>query len=553
MKRILPSSLLLVTAFGCSTAEDDHGIAGALSRDGRLHVQNAPLSLNSQRTGLGTRDFKGEGFVYVAGVDAPRNPKTGTVVQATNFAFAGSYAFVVYNTAGEEVGGALEIVDLREVERPVLAGSIAFTRSEFADVRVIGPYAILTGQQIEGDVTGANLTVIDISDVGAPTFVSSLALPGRYATSLAVDGNTAWITTGDDGGLVTVDIKTPAAPSIAKYTALPHALNVVRHYQQTFVLGGSPASVFAVADDQSLRTFSAPLAAGALAAPSRMAIWNNAIYTNAGSEVFRRIPLAESESTSTLATVDGTSNGIDVTSQVAVLAQGERGAAVYDVSNTASITPLGTFSFPDERGSSNQIRFGNVNDTGYIFLSHGLSGFRIVKTAFAVGDDPSACTAPWWTANDAATWWSAPAASGASTIGTWITAAESTDQCLVEVFRPSLSNSDCDALSLRRVRAIGPQPNEGQRCELQCPAGTAIANAHTRYGEASPLNASGAFSCTGTTTPALYEISCDAMTDSCNAGSKTSCDVRYHNETCGDPWYNCIKNGRTKWQCLPTP
>ena len=64
-------------------------------------------------------------------------------------------------------------------------------------------------------------------------------------------------------------------------------------------------------------------------------------------------------------------------------------------------------------------------------------------------------------------------------------------------------------------------------------AGSHIANAHTRYGEASPLNADGDFTCTGTTTPDINEVPCDKMSDACNVGAQSSCTVRYHNDTCG--------------------
>lgn len=106
-------------------------------------------------------------------------------------------------------------------------------------------------------------------------------------------------------------------------------------------------------------------------------------------------------------------------------------------------------------------------------------------------------------------------------------------------------------MSLRRVRAIGPQPNEGQVCDVSCPTGTVATCVHTLYGEASPLNANGEYTCTGTTTPDLHEIACDVMSNACNGQSSST--VRYHNEYCGDPWYMCIKNGRTKWACVPKP
>jgi hypothetical protein len=517
-----------------------------------MHLVGQPLHLTSDTPSgeLSIRTFDADGnFTYVASVDSPVNPDTNTTVQATNFAFDDRHAFVVYNTKDDEVSGALDVVDLVDPEKPVLVSSRLFRTAEFADVRLIGNYALLAGHRSDGDGEAA-LTVVDVSDVSDPKAVTTLDLPGHAATGLAVDGLTAYVTTGDNGGLVTIDVSTPASPRIKQYVELPYAVNVLRNFQRTYVLGGTEGTVYAVDDAGSLVPFAQQISSGPLTAPSRMSIWNGQLYTNAGGGELVRVALDTGAKTS-LAGVPGTANGIDTGSGIAVLAQGERGTAVFDVS-TASTTPsLGSFAFPGENGSANQVRFGTVGQTAYIFLSNGLTGFRIVKTALS-SSDPSACTTAWWEESEKADWWSAPASeAGGTTFGSWTPAPESTDKCLVEVFEPSLSNSNCTTTNLRRVRAIGPQPNEGQVCNVSCPAGTIVAHAHTLYGEASPLNAGGDYTCTGTTTPDLEEISCDVMSDACNG--QASCDVRYHNDYCGDPWYYCIKNGRTKWACVPDP
>jgi hypothetical protein len=69
-----------------------------------------------------------------------------------------------------------------------------------------------------------------------------------------------------------------------------------------------------------------------------------------------------------------------------------------------------------------------------------------------------------------------------------------------------------EALEAQRMPAWsnGLFTNVGGPCQVNCPAGTVVANVHTRYGEASLLNADGSYTCTGTT-PNLYEIACDAM------------------------------------------
>ena len=156
-------------------------------------------------------------------------------------------------------------------------------------------------------------------------------MPGHAATSIDGDGTTAYVTTGDDGGSVTIDVKSPAAPAVTQFVSLPHAVNVVRNYQRTYVLGGSPGAVYTTNDGGELVPFADNVASGPLSAPSRMAVWNNQLYTNAASGSFVQIPL-DGTGKRQLASIEGTANGIDVGGGgIAVLAQGEVGTAVDHV------------------------------------------------------------------------------------------------------------------------------------------------------------------------------------------------------------------------------
>lgn len=550
VRGLVAGTLAFLSPFvGCVTGEDI-----PLETEGRVHVVGAALSLSEREPSseLVKKGFETDSaFKYVAAVDAPINPATGLQVQATNFAFDDEFAYVVYNTAGNDLGGALEVVDLSKVDKPALVGSTVYASSEFAAVRVVGDYAYLAGKtREETGSNSASLTVVDVRDREVLRKVKSLPLPGHYATSLSIEGTTAYVTTGDNGGLAIVDISEPEAPVVTSFTELDHATTVLHNYQRTYVLGGTPARIHALADDDSLQPLSDELSKNALEAPARMAVWSNALFTNAGGPALRRLPLDGSTAPATLAMTSGTGNGIDIGAGVAVLAQGERGTFLFDVSKSGPAKSLGSFSFPDDRGSHNEVRFGKLAKATYVFVGNGLGGFRIVSTNLAVGEEVSACTTEWWKASESAVWWAAPgSASGGSTVGTWVPAGESTDQCLVENFDASLGNASCDGVVLKRVRAIGPQPNEGQSCAVSCPSGMVVANVHTRYGEASPLNADGSYTCTGTTTPDVSEIDCDAMSSACEG--KADCSVRYHNDTCGDPWVGCIKNGRTRWACVP--
>jgi hypothetical protein len=348
-------------------------------------------------------------------------------------------------------------------------------------------------------------------------------------------------------------VSEPSAPALTSLAPLDNALSVLASASGTYALGGAAnTTLYALRGGAALPL--AVVGADPSEAPARMRISGNSLVTNAehsGLSVFQLAPDGSSAALAFHADLDGTGNGVDVAGGLAILAQGEIGTLLYDVTTPSAPALLGSFAFPDESGSSNEVRFGTAAGNDYVFLSDGLEGFRIVRVGAPDDDAGAACSSPWWLATLPGDWWSVPATADATSPGAWAPlASETTDLCLVEQFVPNAENAQCSAILVKRAIAVGPHPNEGQVCPVACPPGTIIANVHTRYGEASPLNDGGDYSCTGAPDPDANEISCDAMSDFCD-GQQASCNVTYDNSFCGDPWYDCIKSGRTKWQCVP--
>ncbi|HEY2514451.1 MAG TPA: hypothetical protein VGI39_26485, partial [Polyangiaceae bacterium] len=381
----------------------------------------------------------------------------------------------------------------------------------------------------------------------------SLALGSDYGTSISLDGTTAYVSTGATaGGIATVDVSNAAAPALTGLAPIANALSAVTSGGATYALGGDSSTVL-YSVSGGVASPIATIGAAPSEAPARMDVVGNRILTNAEHSGLSVLTVGADGSASLAfhADLDGTGNGVDVAGSLAILAQGEIGTLLYDFSNPSSPALLGSFAFPDESGSSNEVRFGSSAGNDYVFLSDGLEGFRIVRIGAATDDAGAACATQWWLDAIPGDWWSVPATSDASSPGQWTAVPEeTTDICLVEQFVPDAVNAQCSAVQVKRAIAVGPHPNEGQVCPVTCPVGTIIANVHTRYGEASPLNAGGDYSCTNTSNPDQNEISCDVMSDFCD-GQQVTCAVTYDNSSCGDPWYNCIKSGRTKWQCVP--
>jgi hypothetical protein len=373
----LASSLLLAT--GCSAEKSGGGIESTSgSVAGRLHPVNLALAIAPMDAGAAP-SFQTSGatsFTYVAAVNAPVNPATSDALQATNFAFTNTHAVVTYNMAGPAIEGALDVVDLSDPTKATLVACLQFPAEEFADVAVSGGTAFLVGQGGAGGL----LAVVDIRDPAHPREIADLALGSYYATSIALEGTSAYVTTGDTGGgLVRVDVSNPSAPAIKSVVPLSNALSAIRSEETTFVFGGdTTTSLYSIATTSALPL--ATIGGGRFAAPVRMALTNADVVTNgahSGLSVLRASPTS-----ATLlfhADLPGTGNGIDIAGNLGVLAQGEAGTLLYDFTIPTAPVFLGSFAFPDDRGSANEVRLGSCVANDYIFLSDGLGGFRIVR------------------------------------------------------------------------------------------------------------------------------------------------------------------------------
>lgn len=383
--RSTPMVLALLAASaaqGCNSGRPgESGTSGSI--DGRVSSINQHLSLKKEGdiTTTPLPASAPSGYVYVAAVDSPVNVATGHVLQATNFAFDADRAYVTYNIAGPQTEGALDIIDLTDTTRPRLLSSLVFSSAEFADVARSGKYALLIGMSEASD--GGTLMVVDVGDPAHPVAVAELPLGSHYGTSITIDGREAYITTGSNGGVVRVDIKDPASPELLEVVPLSNALYALRSGGGTLALGGNSDTRLHFISGGRAREI-AVIGSQHFEAPGRMAIVDKHVVTNGAQTGLSVLKMGSDNSSARLtfhANLPGTGNGLDVADSLAILAQGEAGTFVYDFKKPHSPSLLGSFAFPDERGSANQVRFGSSAGANYIFLSNGSTGFRIVEVA----------------------------------------------------------------------------------------------------------------------------------------------------------------------------
>ncbi len=350
----------------------------------RIKLVNAPVPVRDDDaatgavSGLKPQTLEAEGggaFVYVASVDAPMF--NGKTVQATNFAFDGDTAYVVYNTAGPEIRGGIDVLDLSKLSQPKLVASIVSEEQEFADIALRGNFAYAVG----ATPRGATLKVFDIAKKSKVVEVGSLDLPAHYATSISLEtANDAWVTTGTNGGLVHVDVSNPRQPKIETSYAIPNALYVLPMQGAHLVLGGDALAVHREKDGDLAAV--APVSPAFVEAPGRLAQRDHRLFTNAGLTGLTQMDVSADGRDVTVtghSSLAGTGNGIDASSAHLFLAQGEAGTLLYDFHGNDPPAYVGKFDFPDDRGSANQVRAGKCGGKPNVFVGDGLGGFRIIQ------------------------------------------------------------------------------------------------------------------------------------------------------------------------------
>lgn len=368
--------LMLVASAASAGCVDDPSAPPSL--DGRVTLVNTTVSVGGKALSPHAAPQAAPTFAYVASVSSPAIGDL--TVQATNFAVHKDRGYVVYNTAGEDLAGGLEVLDLSDPDAPRLVASLIDTTAEFSDVAFVKDHVYAVGS----DELGAILRVWDVKHKDVPVEVATLRLDAQYGTSITIggpSGKTAYATFGANAGLAELDISDPDEPTVTRAVAIPNALYVVRVGANNLVLYGDTALAIERERAGALTPL-ATLAPTPIEAPGRMAVRGDQLYVNAGKSGLTRLAIHDGGASVTVldhAAVDGTGNGLGASDELVFLAQGEAGIQVFTRDGTPQL--LGEIEFPETRGSANQVLVGDGNGPHqkHLLISHGLEGFRILS------------------------------------------------------------------------------------------------------------------------------------------------------------------------------
>ena len=303
-----------------------------------------------------------------------------TNLTATHIDYQDNFAYVSYNTIGEEFAGAIDIIDLSDPLSPVLASRmymydrdanvVLFDNGYLYVIGVVNTERVLeaTAPSFVGRI-GVNNGIIDLEDV------TYFYQEGRVATSITKMDNSFFVTSGIDG-------------VIAKYNATDFSkVNEVAFNDLRWVASGT--NRLAVLDGaEGVIVFDAQLneisristKMGLVAGAKRtIAIKDDKLVVsegNDGAAIFNldtgaleeRLPiLIDPEN---VIETDKVTNAVAVNGDVTLLANGGAGLAIRvqnDLIDLMGVVEL--------RGSINYV----AADEDYIFAASGTSGLQIIS------------------------------------------------------------------------------------------------------------------------------------------------------------------------------
>jgi len=367
-KSLIQLGFLSILSFGC-------GSTTQAVNDSRINPQdqNIPLTPSSPSQNSDSPQIQ---FHSLASVRALKS-EAGEEMQATNFAFYKDMAVVSYNRAGEKVRGAIEVFSLANPKKPEIIGSLHYKDAEFSDVKVRDGLAYVVGSD---GVNGAIIKLISLEDPKAPTEKASASLEGFYATSVSVQGDSVFVTSGDNRGLIELNADTLERKSEWK---LPSATFVYASENSVMVAGGEPYSFYQVVKDELHEVVR--LSEQPAEAPSRFAVSDEYLVANPTAEGLLVFKYNQKEAAAKLVgrvDVKGTGNGIDLYKHLVFISQGEAGVQVFDVENAESPKNMGRLEY-SHLGSANQVKYGSVSSAkenwNCLLIANGAGGFEILK------------------------------------------------------------------------------------------------------------------------------------------------------------------------------
>jgi hypothetical protein len=317
----------------------------------------------------------------------------GKALQATSVSIVGDRAVVSYNMRGEAYLGAIDVFDISDKNKPVLRSEALFQNADINAVSTLG--GLLVATEATSDTAFEHPAVVEVLFLIGNYLVLNdnwrLGLTSYAGTSSAISGGRAYVTSGDDGGLVVFD---PWNHPVFASVDLHDARWVDVGDGKVVVLQGTPGqiSVFDEGTMDPVGTFSFT-GADIAESKSTLELAGGKAFIAAGTGGVQVLSTSTGTVVGSVPRPDPTSLGLAsdvvVTNAVALddnllfISNGEAGVYVAQGSQNfkdtgsetqQSITMLGRLQF----GSLESVNHVAFKDD-YLIIAAGLGGLKIVK------------------------------------------------------------------------------------------------------------------------------------------------------------------------------
>ncbi len=378
------AALFATFCFACGPGERVSIQTGEATSRTRLEMGQTQTASFGLRTLTGTVVTTGVGLSLLATIEAPVS--RGITLQATDVVWQDDRVYASYNVRGEEYLGALQVIDVSDVNSPSVIAEAIYPATDLAHLVVSGGHILAAGEDAS---LGGTLEAFRFEN-GALIYEGDVQVGSYAATYLALDGYRAYLSTGDTGGVVQLDLS-GGQPRIVRNVALNDARWVEPIGADLIAVAGNPGRLVKYHEftNPSATTESTITVLGAsVGAPTWATRREGTLYLSsneAGLLVIDLWTLAQIGQLPTTGTANGPSLALD--GRLLFLANGESGLVLADVTDPRTPLEVASLDVAGDRGSANATAISG----DHLALADGLGGVKIIDYQRQAVTPPSDC------------------------------------------------------------------------------------------------------------------------------------------------------------------
>ncbi len=396
MKKVLLYSVILsviisscsdtTTIFEEEAASFGEEVNASVLLNSVVYDKSGVLEIYEENAGIGKRarmaeEQAGDYPLSLVAQVAPPSFEGAENLTATDVHIVGDYAYISYNTAGQDYKGAVDVVDISDPASPLLTGRAYSFDKDLNAIYYDNGYAyIVGGMDAEQSVLAtANSVIIRVAINNGRFNTGDLAYryqEGFNANDVLIQGNSLFVTTGRDGYVTEFDKNSLEIMNEAPYEDLRSVVVKDGNY---LVLDASVGVRILNSDLQE--TFQIPIDSDFREADKRTLDVmgdrvvvaegrNGAGIYNISSGVFQEyIPITTNPSN--VAESDIVTNATAFNENAILMANGGGGLSLSEDDN-GSVNTVGVIELD---GSINYV----ASKGDYIFAASGREGLQIIK------------------------------------------------------------------------------------------------------------------------------------------------------------------------------